>query len=129
MEAVSAAFEKVADPQVIFHSPLVRARETAEFISTRIPKAKLKATPLLLPDADPREIFIALARGKGTDALLVGHQPNLGRVLGLAVTGNAEVEIPMQKASIARVSFSGSHPSPPGTLKWLIAPSLAQKIR
>jgi phosphohistidine phosphatase len=129
MEVMAAAFERVGEPKTIWHSPYARAKETALFIALKMPKAKIRETPMLVPEADPREIFVALAGGKGGDVLLVGHQPHLGRTLGLAVTGNADVEIPMHKGSIARVSFPGSHPSPPGSLKWLLSPSLAQHVR
>jgi len=129
MEVVAAAFERVAEPKTIWHSPYLRAKETALFIAGKMPKAKIRESPMLVPEADPREIFVALGGGKTGDVLLVGHQPHLGRALGLAVTGSADIEIPMHKGSIARVSFSGTRPSPPGSLKWLISPSLAQQLR
>ena len=128
MKAVGAAFAVVADPAEIFHSPLRRARETAELVAAHLPKAKLAEVPWLTPESDPRTAFDEIRARRG-DVLWVGHQPHLGRALGYAVTGSGEAEIPMKKASIARVTFSGSHPSPPGTLKWLISPGLAQKIR
>lgn len=127
MEVVAKAFARVGEPNEIFHSPLRRAKETAEFVAAQIPKAKLTSVAWLVPDADPRLGFDEI-RGGG-DVLWVGHQPHLGRVLGYSVTGSADAEIPMKKAAIARISFSGTHPSPPGTLKWLISPALAQRIR
>jgi phosphohistidine phosphatase len=129
METVAAAFEKVAELESIWHSPLVRARETAEYVAARFPKAKMSSTPVLAPDADPREAITAITDARPGDVVLVGHQPHLGRLFGLLVTGDAEVEIPIKKAAVARISFSGTHPSPPGSIKWLISPGLAQRIR
>jgi len=128
MKIVGAAFALVADPAEILHSPLRRARETAEFVAVHLPKAKVTEVPWLTPESDPRLAFDGIRDRRG-DLLCVGHQPNLGRALGYAVTGSDDAELPMKKASIARISFSGSHPSPPGTLKWLISPGLAQHIR
>jgi len=128
MKVVGAAFARVAETDEIFHSPYRRARETAELVGVALPKAKLIEVPWLAPESDPRIGFDEIRARRG-DLLWVGHQPHLGRALGYAVTGSDEAELPMKKASIARVSFSGSHPSPPGSLKWLISPGLAQKIR
>ena len=128
MKVVGAAFARVAEPAEIFHSPLRRARETAEFVGAALSKAKLVEVPWLTPESDPRIAFDEIRARRG-DVLWVGHQPHLGRALGYAVTGSDDAELPMRKASIARVSFSGSHPSPPGTLKWLMSPGLAQHIR
>ena len=130
MEIVAAAFARLAEPALIVHSPLRRARETAEFVAARLPKAKVAEAPWLVPESDPREGFEqTAAKGRSGDVLWVGHQPHLGRALGFAVTGSIDVELPMKKAAFARVSFSGSHPSPPGSLKWLVSPGVAQKIR
>jgi phosphohistidine phosphatase SixA len=128
MKVVGAAFARVAEPAEIFHSPLRRARETAEFVAAQLPGASLTEVPWLTPESDPRIAFDEIRARRG-DLLWVGHQPHLGRTLGYAVTGTEEAEIPMKKASIARISFSGTHPSPPGTLKWIISPGLAQRIR
>ena len=129
MEVVAAAFAKVGKAQAIWHSPLRRAKETAEFVAARFPKAVLTSTAALAPSADPRKILLELSRDRWDDVVLVGHMPHLGLLLGLAVTGQEEVDVPMKKAAVARVSFPGSHPSPPGELKWVLSPSLAQRIR
>lgn len=129
MEVVAAAFAKVGKAQAIWHSPLRRAKETAEFLAARFPKASLTSTETLAPNADPRKVLLELARDRWDDVALVGHMPHLGLLLGLAVTGQEDVDVPMKKATIARISFSGSsHPTPPGELKWVISPSLAQRI-
>ena len=129
MEVVAAAFSKVGKAQAIWHSPLRRAKQTAEFVAARFPKAALTSSAALAPNADPRKVLVELARDRWDDVVLVGHMPHLGRLLGLAVTGREDADVPMKKAAIARISFAGSHPSPPGDLKWLLSPSLAQKIR
>ncbi len=129
MEVVAAAFSKVGKAQAIWHSPLVRAKETAEFIAARFPKAAMTVTAALAPSADPRKVLVELSRDRWEDVVVVGHMPHLGLLLGLAVTGREEIDVPMKKSAIARISFGGSHPSPPGDLKWLMSPSLAQRIK
>jgi phosphohistidine phosphatase len=129
MEVVATGFAKIGKAQAIWHSPLRRAKETAEFIAARFPKAAMTVTAALAPNADPRKILVELSRDRWEDVVIVGHMPHLGLLLGLAVTGREEIDVPMKKSAIARISFDGSHPSPPGDLKWLISPSLAQRIK
>jgi len=129
MKVVAAAFAEVGKAQAIWHSPLRRAKQTAELVAARFSKATLTASAALAPNADPRKVLVELARDRWDDVVLVGHMPHLGRLLGLAVTGREDVEVPMKKAAIARISFSGSHPTPPGELKWLMSPALAQRIQ
>lgn len=62
---------------VVWCSPAVRAEQTAAAL-----KRRSKLQPALAPDGDPLAL-LALAqwpRGQGT-VVMVGHQPNLGRVV------------------------------------------------
>ena len=43
--------------------------------------------------------------------LLVGHEPHMGALLGRLVAGRPGLEIPMKKAALARLSWSGSGPA------------------
>lgn len=128
MEDVAAAFEKTAQADVILHSPLRRARETARFVADRIPRARVVKSEALLPGASVEAILSQLSEEKSNAVLLVGHQPHLGKLLAYLVTGDARVEIPLRKACVARVSFSGSTLAPPGQLRWLISPKLAERL-
>jgi phosphohistidine phosphatase len=73
-------------PDHTFSSPLARAQESAEILlrSSASPSA-MEAVAVLEPDAEPAEILEALAsRGITTGhVLIVGHQPLLGRLVGL----------------------------------------------
>jgi phosphohistidine phosphatase len=86
----------------ILVSPLVRARQTAEPVAEACGFRKpFVETRALSPNAAPEDVLHELARlGPGT-ALLVGHQPHLGRVFGLLLTGRSDIEVPMKKAALA----------------------------
>ncbi len=126
--SVASALARLEEIQAIWHSPVVRAKETALFAAKAFPKAVLRETPSLLPGASPGDVLAEIAGVEPGEVLLVGHQPHLGLLLSLCVTGEEGSKVPMRKASLARVKFAGSHPSPPGKLIYLISPDLAAKL-
>jgi phosphohistidine phosphatase len=124
-KAVAAALSRLEQVEAIWHSPMERAKETASFAAKEFSKASLWETPSLLPEASPNQVLDEISHRQPGEVLLVGHQPHLGLLLSLCVTGGDGSKIPMRKASLARVKFAGPHPSPPGKLIYLISPDLA----
>jgi phosphohistidine phosphatase len=85
--AASAAARGVK-PVAIWHSGKLRARQTAEpFLRVCNPLAEFAAIRGLQPTDPPGWIRDRLA-GEERDVMLVGHMPNLPRVLTLLLTGN-----------------------------------------
>jgi phosphohistidine phosphatase len=77
-------------PAAIWHSGKLRARQTAEAFWRRCnPMAPVSAVRGLQPDDRPEAIADEV-RGDTRDILLVGHQPNLSRLLALLLTGRPE---------------------------------------
>ncbi len=93
----------------IWTSPYRRARQTAQAAAHALElRGHVHETDALTPDSDPREVLDGLgASGLDGPVLLVGHQPHLGALLGLLVTGGP-AEIPLPKACLARVETRGS---------------------
>ena len=74
-------------PAVIWHSGKLRARQTAEaFLRACNPLAEFEAIRGLQP-TDPPEWIKDVVTGETRDVMLVGHMPNLPRVLTLLLTG------------------------------------------
>jgi phosphohistidine phosphatase SixA len=73
-------------------------------------------TESLSPGADPKEILREIGRRRLGSALLVGHMPHLGRLLGYLLTGRSNALIEIRKAALARIEFDGDTPKPPGNL-------------
>jgi phosphohistidine phosphatase len=74
-------------PVVIWHSGKLRARQTAEpFLRLCNPFAEFSAIRGLQP-TDPPEWIKDRVTGEHREVMLVGHMPNLPRVLTLLVTG------------------------------------------
>jgi phosphohistidine phosphatase len=72
----------------VLSSPLLRARETAELIAGRAPEPDERLAPGATED-DVR----AAVEGRGDTVLVVGHQPDCGRIVS-ALTGEPEPPFP-----------------------------------
>ena len=91
-EARLLAEQLAADrPDAIVTSPLLRARETAEVLARA---CGLEAVPdeRLAPGATSLDARHA-AKGRGERVVLVGHQPDLGRIAA-ALSGGDEPPFP-----------------------------------
>ena len=110
----------------IWSSPFRRARQTAEQAARGLRFAgTIHETECLGPERDPQEVLDELDRSEvSRGVLLVGHQPHLGALLGrLVVSGGAE--IPLQKASLARIERTGRRA---GTLRALLPPAILERL-
>jgi phosphohistidine phosphatase len=88
-----ASFLKGAGPGpvVIFHSSKMRARQTAEIIAAQLaPGCQVKERDGLAPK-DPVKVLAEEISGMGSDLMIVGHQPFLGR-LAARLLGGKEAE-------------------------------------
>jgi len=88
----------------VLSSPYLRARQTAGPAARALGLTEVTPSRALEPEAEPEEILNELAGSDG-DALLVGHQPHLGSLLGRLIGG--EAEIPLNKAGVAQVTLTG----------------------
>lgn len=130
MKAIAKAIAKLdAGYDAILVSPLVRSRQTAEPVAEACGFRKaLVETRALLPNADPVEVLNEVARGKAASVLVVGHQPHLGRLLGLLLTGRADLEVPMKKAALAAFE-TGADPSlGRAELKFYLPPKILEAL-
>lgn len=107
----------------VWHSPLVRARETAELLAEGLRlKARLREVPGLLPEDPPAPMAAALGR-HGDSVMIVGHEPFLstlaGQLLGVR-DGDGCVEF--RKGAV--VCFERIVRGAPWTLCWSVSPYL-----
>jgi len=107
-------------PEVIFHSPLQRARQTAECF-VEYWKAPLRMAEWLLPHAEPSQVFDQLNAGSGTRLALVGHMPNLGRLLAVLLWGLPAREATVPRAGVAALQTPVWEPGK-AKLEWFLKP-------
>ena len=96
----------------VFVSPLLRAQETAAIFCDAVATcAERVETTLLVPEARPlaalEMIHCAQLEGRRGIAC-VGHEPNLGGLLGLLLTGSERSAIPFKKGMLAVVDLESS---------------------
>lgn len=108
-------------PDVIWHSTLVRARETAGLVAAELRKAP---DPVevegLAPEDDPAA-FARRIRGAGGALAVVGHQPFLGALASLLVTGAAEpARFAVRKCAVLALEGEG----PSWIVRWHLSPEL-----
>lgn len=94
-------------PDVVIASPLRRAQETATVFAEAVRyRGELRIEAALAPDVPPDRAASLLEAEllSGADAVaLVGHEPHLGYLLGLLLTGHPRMPIPFRKGMLVAV--------------------------
>jgi phosphohistidine phosphatase len=113
---------------LLLASPLVRARQTAEAVAAVLAIARgPEVCPDLAPGGDLLAVLAAL--GGSRRAMVIGHMPGLGQLVGLTVWGEEAIIVPFRTAGVARVDWGGPPRPGEGDLRWLLTPRLAARLR
>lgn len=96
-----------APPLSIEHSPLVRARETAEIVSKRLGVPIVESSDLL-PDSDVHEVRERLHAEGPESVMLVGHNPFMERFAALLLLEDEESTVLTFHAASAARFVSGA---------------------
>jgi phosphohistidine phosphatase len=115
-------------PDLMISSPYVRAVQTAEVFAEVLEysKNKIRKSDLLLPGAEPLQLFRDLAKDKELSAVFVfGHAPHLDDLLATAIGTKHHISS-LKKAGVAFVELKRMVP-PSGELVWLATPKLLRK--
>jgi phosphohistidine phosphatase len=108
-------------PVEIWHSSLLRSRQTAESLKARM---GLAAPLTLMPDLEPEDDPRAVARrvkASSHPIAIVGHEPHLSALASLLVTGHAEPPVfLMKKGSVLALEGGASH----WAVRWHVSPDL-----
>ncbi|MGE3273857.1 MAG: phosphohistidine phosphatase SixA [Vicinamibacterales bacterium] len=114
---------------VVFTSPLLRARETADLLAAGLkPKPAVEILEALAPGGAPKDVLAAIARAGRTSArlALVGHQPELGDLAARLLGARGRIEF--KKGGVALVEVERSTPGGPGMLRWLLPPRALRRL-
>ncbi len=108
-------------PDLILHSPLVRASETAELIRQGIdPDLPIAMEPLLSPGMRCESLLAKIAARTEMSVLCIGHQPDIGRCLGEMLGGG---RFGISPGTIAGIEFPEIIAAGGGRLQWMIDPN------
>jgi phosphohistidine phosphatase len=107
----------------LWHSPLVRALETATLLHDGLSlDAALVETPGLLPEDDPHEIAARLSeRTFPANLAVVGHEPHLSALATLLVRGKEKpVAFDLKKGAIIALECTDAVHKKTGEPRWRI---------
>jgi phosphohistidine phosphatase len=114
----------------VLSSPLLRARQTADIVAEGLRlKDSVEQIPELAPGGDLAELLHRLATYKErAGVLLVGHQPSLGNVASLLLSGSKELQIDLKKSGICCITVDVFPAAGNGILKWMLAPKQLRNL-
>jgi phosphohistidine phosphatase len=117
-------------PDLILTSPLRRARETAEILARELNGAPVEVMPELAASADVKAVAPALRpQVRLASLVLVGHQPNLGELASLLLTGGERrLRIDFKKGGVACLEADLAADPPQCVLRWLVTPGLLRAL-
>jgi phosphohistidine phosphatase len=120
--------EVASVPDLILASPYLRAVQTAEIFAEimEYSKHKIRKSDLLLPGAEPLQLFRELAKDKDLSSVFVfGHAPHVDDLVATSINTKHHISS-LKKAGVAFVQLKRLNP-PSGELIWLATPKLLRK--
>ncbi|HET7226221.1 MAG TPA: phosphohistidine phosphatase SixA [Candidatus Eisenbacteria bacterium] len=113
---------------LVVSSPLARARQTAELACECWPEAARETFEGLRPGGSARAVVAFLAAlAPDTNVVLVGHEPELGKLAGTLVFG-APVALALRKAGACAIRFAGELKPGTGALEWFLPPRALRRL-
>jgi phosphohistidine phosphatase len=113
---------------LILSSPYARAEQTARLVAGELDE-DVTFTEFLLPDANALELIREINDEKPQRVLLVGHEPDLSRLISLLVTGHTDAMIDFKKGGLCKLTVDKLAFSQCATLNWLLTPKLLRQLR
>ena len=109
----------------ILSSPLIRAIETAKIVRrSLLVRSALQIVDELLPDASPDRLLSILHDLPPESCVVcVGHEPQLGIIASVLLSGRATASFPMKKAGACLIELSIPVKPGRGALRWWLTPS------
>jgi phosphohistidine phosphatase len=92
----------------IFHSPYLRARETAEIFSPHFSGAPILQVEEFTPDSDPRQLAGFLESQNGARIMIVSHEPYLSGALSYLLSGGFSLALGFERAAVAGIEWGGA---------------------
>jgi phosphohistidine phosphatase len=112
---------------LILSSPLTRARQTAEIVAGELKLLGcLKFTDALIPGGKSQALIQELNELKPApeNVLLVGHEPDLSRLISLLVSGGEDTAaVEMKKGGLCKLKAGELQSGRCAQLAWLLTPS------
>lgn len=121
-------------PDQLWHSSLVRARQTAEILVSELQlEGALVETTDLLPEDDPQDLLARIAAFASNRSLaLIGHEPHMSALATLLIRGkDRPAAFDFKKGAVLALERGeGVHKrngEPRWQIRWFVTPGLLSK--
>lgn len=111
---------------LVLSSPAARARQTAERVVAELdPQPPLEFHEGLWIGGDLRPVMSRLNQSPRPpqEVLLVGHEPDLGRMVSLWLAGGEPLSLIFKKGGLCKLSATRILPGQCATLEWHLTPT------
>jgi len=126
MKALDYSFD------LILTSPLRRAEQTAAIVARVLClKKRVKILPELEAGSRTKELIEALRQAASSfeRVLLVGHEPDLSRLIVRLVTGGSDMAMTLKKGGLCKLTLTTLRQDQCAVLEWSAPPSQLARIR
>jgi phosphohistidine phosphatase len=113
---------------LILSSPYVRAKQTAQIVANELDE-EVTFTDLLVPDGNALDLIAEINDEKPQRVLLVGHEPDLSRLISVLVTGGSDAAIELKKGGLCKLTSEKLTFGQCATLNWLLTPKQLRALR
>jgi phosphohistidine phosphatase len=113
---------------IVFSSPLVRCRQTADLLAAGLPgKPRVQAVDALAPGGGHQAVIAELTRlARRPRIALVGHEPDIGHLAARLIGLKRPLEF--RKGAVCRIDVDGLPPGGPGQLRWFAPPRMLRRL-
>lgn len=128
----SRAFNSIGvSVDIILTSPYKRAFETASIVAEALGNnPKIEETDLLKPDQDIQPLINHLNKRKNFESvLIVGHEPFLGNLASILISGKTSLNIRFKKGGICKIEINELPPKGIGELVYLLTPKIMKSLK
>ena len=126
LRQIAAAMEKMGLRfDLVVSSPYLRAKQTAEIIVESLKlEERIRISDALTPEGDPTILIRQLNELKPApeSLLLVGHEPNLSRLIAWLTSGHTDMVINLKKGGLCKLEAESLRAGRCAALAWLLTP-------
>jgi phosphohistidine phosphatase len=112
---------------LILSSPFVRAKRTAEIVAEALDE-EITFSNLLEPDSNALELIREINDEKPQRVLLVGHEPDLSRLISVLISGDSDGAIELKKGGLCKLTVDKLAFGQCATLNWLLTPKQLRQL-
>jgi phosphohistidine phosphatase len=114
---------------VVFTSPLVRARQTADIVAAAFdPRPSIITIDSLAPEGTYTALAADLEKhARKPRIALVGHEPGIGELAARLIGSRHSFEF--KKGAVCRIDVEEVPPPGPGDLRWMLTPKILAAIK